>query len=106
LKTGINENQLNRSLKSYSWYIVFTRAYFWTPLFVLYFSTVVTLKQIFLLEAIYYASVFFLEVPSGYFSDYFGRKRTLLISTACLTISYLLFFRGGSFSIFAAAQVF
>ena len=86
--------------------MIFTRAYFWTPLFVLYFSTVVTLKQIFLLEAIYYASVFVLEVPSGYFSDFFGRKRTLLISTMALSVSYLLFFIGGSFEMFAIAQFF
>ena len=97
---------LSRSLKAYNWYIIFTRAYFWTPIFVLYFSTVVTLKQIFLLEAIYYAAVFILEVPSGYFSDFFGRKRTLLISTFFLTVSYMMFFIGGSFSVLAVAQFF
>lgn len=101
-----NYKNLNRSLKAYNWYVIFTRAYFWTPIFVLYFSTVVTLKQIFLLEALYYASVFVLEVPSGYFSDFFGRKKTLVISTLCLSGSYLLFFIGGSFGIFAVAQVF
>ncbi len=100
------EKSLKRSLKTYTWYMVFTRAYFWTPLFVLYFSTVVSLKQIFLLEAIYYASVFVLEVPSGYFSDFFGRKRTLIISTLALSVSYLLFFIGGSFNMFALAQFF
>lgn len=101
-----SEKALNRSLRSYNWYVIITRAYFWTPLFVLYFSTVVTLKQIFLLEAIYYASVFVLEIPSGYFSDYFGRKKTLLISAFSLSISYVLFFIGGSFSMFAVAQFF
>jgi MFS family permease len=102
----INEFALKRSLKAYNWYVIFTRAYFWTPIFVLYFSTVVTLKQIFLLEAIYYACVFVLEVPSGYFSDFFGRKKTLFISAFSLCVSYLLFFIGGSFSVFAMAQFF
>lgn len=97
---------LNKSLKAYSWYAVFTRAYFWTPLFVLYFSTEVTLKQVFLLEAIYYASVFLLEVPSGYFSDHVGRKKTLIISALSFCVSYMLFFIGGSFNVFALAQFF
>ena len=103
---NISSLAVTKSLRSYSWYIIFTRAYFWTRLFVLYFSSIVSLKQVFQLEAIYYASVFILEVPSGYFSDFFGRKKTLVISTASLTISYLLFFIGGSFNVFMIAQFF
>lgn len=106
MELGSNEKALNRSLTSYNWYVILTRAYFWTPLFVLYFSTVVTLKQIFLLEAIYYALVFLLEVPSGYFSDYVGRKITLIISALSFCVAYVLFFIGGSFGVFAGAQLF
>jgi MFS family permease len=102
----LNVTGLHKSLKAYSWYAIFTRAYFWTPLFVLYFSTEVTLKQVFLLEAIYYASVFLLEVPSGYFSDHVGRKKTLIISALSFCASYMLFFIGGSFNVFATAQFF
>jgi MFS family permease len=46
-----------------------------------------------------------LEVPSGYFSDAVGRKPTLLISSLGLLAAYALFFVGGSFAVFAAAQV-
>ena len=103
---ALTRNGLEKSLKAYSLYAVFTRAYFWTPLFVLYFSSVVTLKHVFLLEAIYYASVFILEVPSGYFSDHVGRKKTLIISALSFCVAYMLFFLGGSFNVFALAQFF
>lgn len=96
--------RLERSLRYYSWYAGICGAYFWMPVFVLYFSTVVALRQVFLLESIYYATVFALEVPSGYLSDTLGRKHTLLISTACLCASYTLFVIGGSFAVLAAAQ--
>lgn len=100
------EHKLEQSLKSYSWYTILGRAYFWAPLFVLYFSSFVSLKQIFVLEAIYYAAVFFLEVPSGYFSDRMGRKPTLIISSISFCVSYFLFFLGGSFGMLATAQIF
>lgn len=106
MSCNLSDNLIKNSLKSYKWYAIFSRAYFWIPLFVLYFSSVVSLKQVFLLEAIYYGSVFIMEVPSGYFSDYFGRKRTLFLSSIFFCISYLLFYLGGSFSIFVTAQVF
>jgi len=106
MSCNINKENLISSLKNYKRYSIFSRAYFWIPLFVLYFSTIVSIKQVFLLESIYYGSVFIMEVPSGYFSDYFGRKRTLFLSSLFFCISYLLFFIGGSFSIFLIAQIF
>lgn len=38
------------------------------------------MSRVLRLEAIYYIAVVFLEVPSGYFSDRFGRRQTLLIA--------------------------
>ncbi len=97
---------LERNVKLYPLYEGLVNAYFWMPVFFLYFSEHLPLRQVLLLEAIYYATVVLLEVPSGYFSDTVGRRRTLLISAAGLTLSYALFFVGRGFGVFAIAQIF
>ena len=101
-----NPKKHDHSLRCFTCFFVLSNTYFWTPVFILYFSTVVSLKEIFLLESIYYVSVFALEVPSGYFSDYVGRKKTLFLSCLFFCIAYALFFWGAEFPILALAQVF
>jgi MFS family permease len=97
---------LNRSLKFYTFFAVAQGAYFWSPVFFLYFASIVSLSQVFLLEAVYYAAVVVTEVPSGYFSDRIGRRWTLLLSSTFLVISYGIFGIARSFAALAAAQVF
>lgn len=75
------------------------------PVFFLYFSEHLALGDVLALEAIYYAAVVVLEVPSGYVSDRFGRRRTLLVSSGALVAAYLGFTAATSFSGFAAAQI-
>ncbi|QDU33574.1 Major Facilitator Superfamily protein [Poriferisphaera corsica] len=101
-----NQHALLRALKAYTAIALITRAYFWASLFILFFSSIVTLKQVFLLEAIYYTSVFLLEVPSGYFSDKLGRKRTLLIGSISLSLAYASFTLAPSFLLLAVGQIF
>ncbi|MEM7128168.1 MAG: MFS transporter [Chloroflexota bacterium] len=96
---------MNRNINLYPWYVALFGATAWTPIFFLYFSQHLSLDQVLLLEAIYYASVVIIEVPSGYFSDVMGRRPTLLISTLAMGLSYLFFFSGTTFGIFAIAQV-
>ncbi len=79
-------------------------AFFWMPVFFLYFTSLFSLEKVLLLEAIYYAAVVLLEVPSGHFSDRFGRRPTLLVSSAGLAMAYALFLFGSGFAIFAVAQ--
>ena len=74
----------------------------------LYFLARLPLVQVLQLEAIYYACVVLLEVPSGWFSDRIGRRPTLLISKAAHLVSALLFAASGEgdFVLLAAAQLF
>ncbi|MCG8452942.1 MAG: MFS transporter [Spirochaetales bacterium] len=97
---------LKKSLKLYSLYALLSRAYFWMPVFILYFSSLLSLKDVFLLEAVYYVTVFVTEVPSGWFSDTRGRKTTLLLSGSFLVMAYTLFILGNSFFTLAIAQIF
>ncbi len=94
-----------RNLRLYPWYVAGGSFFAWIPVFFLYFSTHVTLTEVLALEAIYYASVVLLEVPSGYFSDRVGRSPTLIISAAGLVAAYATFGLASSFVALACAQV-
>lgn len=102
----LHNRTLTGNIDRYPWYLFFRDCYFWGPAFFLFFSSVLPLTQVLWLEAIYYASVALFEVPSGYLSDRFGRRRTLVISSLCLSFAYLLFLLGSQFSVFALAQIF
>lgn len=92
------------NLRYYPYYAALVACYFWLPVFYLYFIERVSIKEMLLLEAVYYACVVIAEVPSGYFSDRYGRKRTLLISSSALTLAYLTFFFAGGFTSLIFAQ--
>ena len=92
-------------MRLYPWYAAALNAYFWLPVFFLYFLQHMSLSDVLRLEAIYYLAVVVLEVPSGYLSDRFGRRRTLVIANVALLAAHLVFFFGNSFETFAVAQV-
>ncbi len=97
---------IQRNVDTYAWYRVAADAYAWIPVFFLYFSQFVSLQDVLRLSSIYYFAVVCLEVPSGYFSDRFGRKTTLFIAACSFFIAYSLFLIGGNFWLLAVAQVF
>lgn len=91
-------------MKLYPIYQVAVHFIVWMPVFFLYFNELVNLKQVVLLEAIYYISVVILEVPSGYFSDAIGRRATLIISAFALLLACIFYLIGDSFWILVIAQ--
>lgn len=99
-----NRSALERNIRLYPWYGAFTSAYFWLPTFFLFFNSKVPVEDVLRLEAIYYFSVVLLEVPSGYYSDRFGRRRTLILSSLFFISSYGLFLFSDSFFALACAQ--
>ena len=96
---------MDRNIRLYPLYLACRRLIFWLPVFFLYFSSVLRIDQVLLLEAIYYLGVVVLEVPSGYFSDRVGRRVTLLISTGSWIVGGLVFVMTASFVPFAVAQL-
>ena len=101
----MSHSELTRSVRLYPIYAPLTQAYFWLPVFFLYFNQHMPIDQVLRLEAIYYVAVVILEVPSGYLSDTLGRRLTLLISAVSAIFAYALFFLGGSFGVFVLAQI-
>lgn len=97
-------SSLERNVNLYPWFSAASSGHAWITVFFLYMSQHLALEQVIELSAIYYLSVFVLEVPSGYFSDRIGRRRTLLIAAGALIGSYCCFIVGAGFGWFAAGQ--
>ncbi len=76
----------------------------WLPVFVLYLSQHVPIADVLALESIYYATVVALEVPSGYASDRWGRRPTLLIANLAWVAAGIVFYLSSTFVAFAVAQ--
>ncbi len=102
----LKSKKAQNNLRLYPWFYVLFHCYAWAAVFFLYFSERVTLQEVLSLEALYYIAVVILEVPSGYFSDVIGRKKTLVLATIFQTVSYALFFWGSHFFILCLGQVF
>ena len=96
---------MERNLRLYLAYSFVFNLFAWLPVFFLFFTQHLSLPRVLQLEAIYYAAVVILEVPSGYFSDRVGRRPTLLISAFSFILAYCLFCVGHAFAVFAIAQV-
>jgi len=99
------KRSLEHNLALYPAYQACRGLLFWLPVFFLYFSSVLTVDEVLLLEAIYYLGVVCLEVPSGYFSDRVGRRVTLLIGMGCWASAGALFAASDAFLPFVAAQL-
>lgn len=97
-------SRIQRNVRLYPAYQSARHALFWLPIFFLYFSSVCTVEQVLALEGIYYGCVVLLEVPSGYLSDRWGRRPTLIAASVATLCAHLLFALGASFWTFAGAQ--
>jgi len=64
-----------------------------------------TLLQIGLLEGIYHITCMICEIPSGAWADLVGRKRSMLISRICITISCIIMLFSRNFWGFALSFV-
>ncbi len=83
---GTNDltRRLEQNLRWYAVYVAASNALFWMPVFFLYFALHLDVSQVLVLEAVYYAAVVVLEVPTGVISDRWGRRRVLALSGAAM----------------------
>ena len=93
-----------RNITLYSWFKFFQNLLFWQAIWFLFLQSELSAAEAILLYAVYDIATTVLEVPSGYMSDRWGRRRTLIVSAGAGLISGLLFTFGSGFWAFAAAQ--
>lgn len=99
-----------QSVRSNIWKLYVIRALsgclFSIPIIVLLFQTAgLTLQQIYLLQAGFGASILLLEIPSGYLSDRWGRKPTLIVGFMTGVAGYLLYTQAHDFTTFLLAEL-
>lgn len=100
-----SQQLLERNVRLFSVYKAATSVSPWLPVFFLYFLERVPLGDAVLLGSIYYFSVFLLEVPSGYYSDRFGRRPTLITAAILTVLACATFLLADSFVMLALAQM-
>jgi len=94
------------NIKMYPYYYAAASFMAFLPIFFLYFSSMLTLKEVLLLESIYYIAVVILEVPTGYFSDRIGRRVTLVLGSLMLIMACIFYLLANGFVLLAVGQVF
>jgi MFS family permease len=69
-----------------------------TPVIVLFFQkNGLSMTEIMILQSAYSVMLIVLEVPSGYFADFIGRKKSLLVGSAAMTVGMAIYGTGYSF---------
>ncbi len=101
---SITPSTLERNLRLFPRYKAATSVLPWLPVFFLYFIERVPLGDAVLLGSVYYFSVFILEVPSGYCSDRFGRRPTLILASIMTILACASFIAATSFEVLLVAQ--
>ena len=94
-----------RNIALYPWFKFFQNLLFWQAIWFLFLQSELSAAQAILFYAIYDVTTTVLEVPSGYFSDRWGRRKTLIASACAGFLSCALFAFGDGFWVFALAQV-
>lgn len=76
------------------------------PIIVLYWqSHGLTIQDIFILQVIYSVAVVVLEIPTGYFADRFGHKKSLLLGSVLSTLGFFCYYAFPSYAGFICAEI-
>jgi MFS family permease len=103
-----NDEQIK--LKSNIWKFYLFQAFsglsFFVPVIVLFWQeNGLNLTEIMILQSLYSLTVVLMEVPTGYFADSFGRKKSLTFSGIFLTLGIFVYTLGYSFYQFLIAEI-
>ena len=96
---------MSRNLALWPWYRFLRSLIFWQAVWFLYLQAELSAAEAIALYAVYDIATTALEVPSGWLSDRWGRRPTLILSAAAALASAVMQAGGGPFLWFAAAQV-
>lgn len=98
---------ISGNLKKMFW-INFFRNLFWlsSVITLFYINRGLGFTEIFLLGSISSVTILLLEVPTGFISDRYGKKRSLILSNIFLILFISLFLIADNFLVFAMAFIF
>ncbi|MCT4638383.1 MAG: MFS transporter [Bacteroidales bacterium] len=92
----------------YKLYIIKTAKWFMLimPIVVLFYQeNGLSMKHVFLLQGIYSVAIVALEIPSGYFADVLGRKKTMVIGSILGFMGFLIYCFSYNFWGFLVAEI-
>lgn len=102
-----NSNKLRQNLWKFYLYNIFSSMFFFVPIMVLFWQdNGLSLTEVMLLQSIFAICTVILEIPSGYFADLFGRKKSLLVASITGLLAIFIYSIGISFLHFIIAEVF
>jgi MFS family permease len=101
---------MKRTTKSNIWKLYLIKISKWFMLFMPYIvpfyqDNGLDMHQIMVLQAIYSVSIVVLEIPSGYFADVIGRRRTLILGVTLGTLGYAIYSLSFGFLGFLLAEL-
>ncbi len=94
------------NIKKYYFFQILNNVGFWLPVIVLFWqANGLNMKQILLLQSIYSIAVIILDLPTGAFADYFGKKISLVLSSIFICIGSIVYGYGTGFWQFMVAEI-
>ena len=99
---------IEANIKKYYFYKFFMSLSFWVPIFIIFFlDRGLNYTQIMMMGVITAVFQIGLEVPSGVYADYFGRKNCMAIAALCRAVNLIIFIFADHFITFAiSAAIF
>jgi len=87
-------------------YQIFSNMFFFVPVLVLFWQDKgLNLTQIMTLQSVFAFLMMFLEIPSGYIADIFGRRNTLLFASIIETVAMIIYSLGENFYHFLIGEM-
>jgi len=110
MKTSLKNKLDSKKIESNIWkfysFKFLRECVFWIPIITLFWqSNGLSLTQIMLLQALFAAGIFILEIPTGALADKVGRKYTMIISGIFSIVGFSIYAIGTNFWHFLAAEM-
>lgn len=103
---SIEKKRLESNIWKFYVFQIFRNLAFFLPIIVLFWQqNGLNMTEIMLLQSVFAISIVLLEVPTGYFADIFGRKKSLVYSGFFLFFSAVAYSVGMNFYQFLIAEV-
>lgn len=101
------EQKLSWNIWKFYLYNILAGMFFSVPVMVLFWqNNGLSLTEVMILQSVFAIFVVILEIPTGYFADVIGRKKTLIISGITGLIAMIAYSLGHNFFHFLVAEIF